>query len=363
MKRTFRYPLRQTQEQETVLNLWLSRCCELYNAALQERRDAWRKQRKSISYKTQTASLTTIRRADPSHECVSVEAQRSALRRLDLAFGAFFRRVKSGGTPGFPRFRPARSYCSLSIGRVLPKGSRFRVPRLGLVRFHEYRPLLGRVLDTTLRRDATGRWWVCFSCDLGATPEAAPARSVVGVDVGLETFATLSDGQRIDNPRFFRSAEAKLADRQRAMERKHRGSKSRRRARILVAKAHQRIKNQRLDFARKLAAGLFGRFDLVAFEDLSIRKMVQHSTLAKSIHDAAWGTFIEALTLKAESAGKWAVPVDPRGTSQRCPQCGAVKRKELSEREHRCDCGCVMHRDHAAALNIRALGVSAVEAA
>jgi putative transposase len=362
MKRTFRYPLHPTAAQAAVIETWLGMCCDLYNAALQERRDAWVKQRVSIGYNNQSASLTEIRASDAAAASVSVEAQRSALRRVDRAFRDFFCRCKKGSTPGFPRFRSRCRYNSFAVGRVLPQGDRLRIPKLGLLKFRPYRPLCGRVLETTIRRDATGRWWVCFACDVGAAPARAPVRSLVGVDVGLEAFATLSDGTRIDNPRFFKSARAKLADRQRAVERKRNGSKARQRARLSVARAHQKIKNQRLDFARKLSAGLFARYDLVAFEDLNIKGLAT-GMLAKSVKDAAWGVFIRALTLKAESAGKWAVPVDPRGTSQRCPQCGAVKRKELSEREHRCDCGCVMHRDHAAALNIKALGVSAVEAA
>lgn len=362
MKRTFRYPLRPTADQAQALSSYLASCCELYNAALQERRDAWSKRRVFIGYNAQCASLTEIRASDETVSSVSITAQRSALRRLDHAFADFFRRCERGEKAGYPRFRLQRRYDSFAIGRACPQGNRVWVPKIGSVKFRDYRPLIGRVTETTIRRDAAGKWWVCFTCDLGAAPDRAPVCSLVGVDVGLEAFATLSDGTRVDNPRFFKSAAAKLADRQRAMGRKRKGSKSRHRARVLVVKAHQRIKNQRLDFARKLAAGLFGRYDLVAFEDLNIKGLAA-GMLAKSVNDAAWGVFIQALTLKAESAGKWAVPVDPRGTSQRCPQCGAVRRKELSEREHRCDCGCVMHRDHAAALNIKALGVSAVEAA
>jgi putative transposase len=362
MNRTFRYPLRPTIEQGKTLDRWLAACCELYNAALQERRDAWAKQKVSIGRYDQQMSLTIIRSQDPSMAEVSLEAQRSALSRLERAFRGFFRRVQSGDVPGFPRFRSSRRYDSMGIGRVVPRGNHLRVPKLGLVKFHDYRPVKGRVLETTLRRDSTGKWWVCFACDVGVEPSKAPVRSMVGVDVGLEAFATLSDGARVENPRFFRIAQERLARRQRSVETKKRGSASRRRARMLVARAHQRIKNQRLDFARKLAAGLFARYDLIAVEDLNIKGLAA-GMLSKSVNDAAWGVFIRALTLKAESAGKWAVPVDPRGTSQRCPECGAVKRKGLSEREHRCSCGCVLHRDHAAALNVLALGASAVEAA
>ncbi len=177
--------------------------------------------------------------------------------------------------------------------------------------------------------------------------------------MGLEAFATLSNGERVENPRFFRASEELLARRQQSLARKRRGSISRQAAKRLVARTHERVRNQRLDFARKLACVLFERFDLVAHEDLTISHMVR-GNLGKSIHDAAWGQFLRALSCKAESAGKWCVPVDPRGTSQRCSSCGAVVKKALDERQHCCpSCGFVTHRDHNAALNIIALGLSA----
>jgi putative transposase len=199
-------------------------------------------------------------------------------------------------------------------------------------------------------------WSVSFVCDLGEMPAKVPVRSAVGVDVGLEAFATLSNGERVENPHFGRESAETVARRQRSLARKRFGSGGRREARRLVARAYEHIRNQRLDFARKLAVALLFRFDLVAYEDLVISRMV-HGILAKSIHDAAWGVFLRCLTLKAEEAGRWAVAVDPRGTSQACPVCGAVATKPLSQREHRCDCGFVAHRDHAAAQVILGRGL------
>lgn len=361
MIRTFRYPLRPTVAQTEVLARWLGMCCDLYNGALQHRRDAWRKQRANIGYNQQTTELTELRGSDPEWAAVSLEAQRSALARLDRAFKAFFRRLKSGAKPGFPRFRSRHRYDSFGIGRIAPAGKRVRVPKLGSIKFHEYRPLRGKVLSATVGRDARG-WYVSFACDIGAAPPKVAVHSVVGVDVGIESLATLSTGEHIENPRYFREGEATLKRRQQALARRRRGSRSRQRARRLVARARLHVRNQRLDYARKVAIDMVGRFDLIAHEDLNIRGMV-HGNLAKSIHDAAWGQLIRCIQLKAEEAGKWVVPVDPRGTSQRCPACGETKRKALSEREHRCACGFTAHRDHAAALNVLALGVSAVEAA
>jgi putative transposase len=357
MIRTYRYPLQPTRAQEAVMSGWLRACQQLYNAGLEERTDAWRRQRVSVTRVGQQKELTELRAADPAWEAVPVWVARSALARLDRAFQSFFRRVRAGEAPGYPRFRSRDRYDSFDLGSSLPRvaGDRVHLPKLGAVRFRKYRELRGVVRHVSVRRTA-GRWHVCFACDLGAAPEKLPVRSVVGVDLGLEAFATLSTGERVDNPRFFRKAEAVLAHRQQRLARKKRGSTSRQRAKLLVARAHGHVRNQRVDFARKLAGQLFGRYDLVAHEDLSISRMV-HGNLAKSIHDAAWGMFLRCLALKAEEAGRHAIAVDPRGTSQACPECGAVAAKPLEQREHRCACGFTAHRDHAAALCILGRGL------
>jgi putative transposase len=237
-------------------------------------------------------------------------------------------------------------------------GDRALLTRLGPVKFKLYRPLRGEVLDIVVRREGE-RWFVCFQCDLGEAPEkVAPVRAV-GLDVGLSSLATLSTGAFIVNPRYYRESEAVLRRRQQALSRKRKGSRSRRRAVALVRKAHTRVRNQRLDYARKVACDLVSRFDLIAFEALNIQGLAS-SALAKSIRDAGWRILLHAIACKAESAGKHAVAVDPRGTSQECSACGAKVPKDLSERTHRCACGCVLDRDHNAALNILARGRRAV---
>jgi len=365
MVRTFRYPLLPTSSQEATLEHWLVLCQRLYNGALEQRKDAWRKQKKSVTRYDQQKELTQLRKEAPEYDAVSARALRSSLHRLDEAFRGFFRRLKRGEKPGFPRFRSRDRYDSMGIGRVLPegdKGDRVRVPNLGLVRFKLYRPLNGVVRDVTLKRTAK-RWYVCFSVDLGEAPPKRVVRSATGIDVGLTTFATMADGSTIENPRYMQAAAEKLAERQRRLARKKRGSGGRRKAKQLVARAHEHIRNQRLDFARKASKALFERYDLIAHEDLNIRGMV-HGNLAKSIHDAAWGVFLRCLALKAEEAGAYLVAVDPRGTTKRCSRCGDDVPKTLSEREHVCDrCGLRLGRDHNAAINIHALGLSAAPAA
>lgn len=364
MTRGFKYPLRPTRAQAAVLSRWLGVCCDLYNAALQERRDAWRIAGKHVGRFDQERQLTEVREADPEIAAVPRDVACSAIRRVDLAFQGFFRRCKSGETPGHPRFRSRRRYDSFTFNLInfggSVDGNQVRVPKLGAVRFHRYRPVEGEPRTVTIRREAVG-WSVSICCELGDAPAKAIVRSAAGIDLGLTTFATLSDGAEVANPRWFRAGAAQLKRRQQMLARRQRGSVSRERARIQVARAYEHVANQRKDFGRKLACSLFRRYDLIAHEDLEIRRMVGGS-FAKSIGDAAWGVFLHALHCKAERAGKHAIAVDPRGTTQRCSGCGQKVPKGIGDRVHACDCGVTLGRDHNAAVNILALGRSAVEA-
>ncbi len=370
MIRSYRYPLHPTKAQEAVLLFWLASCCDLYNAALQERRDAWRLQLRSITYYDQTKSLTEIRANEETMAGVPAQVARSALDRVNKAFQGFFSRCKRGAKPGFPRFKPKRRYDSFSLGQhaarahhsgTLIQGQRVKLPKLGLVkvRFHRPIPEGAKILDVVVRRELD-KWFVIFQCDLGDAPAkpdvtTIPASRQVGIDVGLSALATLSTGEVIPNPRHGRDMAAVLARRQRALARKRKGSKSRRKALLLVQKAHATITNRRKDHHRKVAASLVRRYDLICMEDLAITKMV-HGTLAYSFHDAGCGELRRCIEHKAESAGVHVVVVDPAGTTIECSACNARIPKTLAERTHRCACGLVLGRDHNAAINILARG-------
>ena len=358
MIRSYKYPLEPNRRQAALLEEWLERCRSLYNVALEERRECWRMARKRISYNDQTRELTELRQSDPRYGEMPVEVCRSPLRTLQRAFEGFFRRIKRRKTPGYPRFKGLGRLGSFGIGRPGVEGKKVRLPKLGLVKFRKYRELGGPILEARVGLRA-GKWYVSFSCDVGQAPPKAPLRNPVGIDLGLRSFATLSDGTTVENPRFFREGEALLARRQRALSRKQKGSDGRRAARLLVQKAHEHIHHQRLDFARKLSAEIFRFNDGVFYEDLNIRGLAR-GRLAKSVQDASWGIFIRTLVCKAECAGTWAVKVNPRGTSVRCSGCGRPVAKDLSETVHRCPgCRLEMDRDLNAARNILALGRSA----
>lgn len=309
MIRTFRYPLHPTVAQEAVLLSWLGQCCDLYNAALQERRDAWRKQHVNVGHYDQYKSLTEWRGSDPGARAVPAWVQRSPLDRVDLAFKSFFRRCKAGQTPGYPRFRSKKRYDSFTVPDAKVVGNRVSLPKLPSIRFNQYRPLQGRILTVTVRRDSVGSWWVSFTCDLGAAPPKVEPVSVVGIDVGLKSLAVTSDGEVIENQRYSAVSAEKLARAQRILARRKRGSRSRERARVQVAKAHRHVQNQRLDCARKVAVSLVSKYDVIAHEDLQIRAM-SRGLFAKGIHDAGWGVLLHCISCKAESAGKHVVAVD-----------------------------------------------------
>lgn len=353
MHRTFTLRLRPSKAQCAAFEAILVDSCETYNAALQERRDAWKVCRKRISYEDQTAQLTELRK-DPRFAAIAVDIQREPLRRLDRAFRAFCRRVKAGEKPGYPRFRSRHRYDSFTFGRVRIRDGEIHVPSVGWFRFKASQEIIGTPRTATVQRSGK-KWRIRLVCDVGQAPSRGPVHSGVGIDLGLSKFITLSDGTSVANPRWTRKHEARVAAANRLLARKQRRSKNRLRAKEVLRRAHQRAADARRNFCHHLSKWLVSEYDLIAFEDLNIRGMVR-GNLAKSILDAAWAELIWQLTYKAESAGKWAIPVNPKGTTVRCSQCGADVRKTLRDRRHVCGCGASLDRDHNAAVNILRLG-------
>lgn len=360
IRQSFKYRLYPTKAQAEILNGQLAEACRLYNAALQERRDAWRLERKSIKLYDQTYQLKDIRAAGdlglPSYDIAH-----EVLTRVDKAFKAFFRRLKEkNGRAGFPRFRSSRRYDSLThphggASCKIVGGRKLKVFGVGLIRVKLHRPVEGKIKTLTIKREA-GRWFAVFVCECEAKPlPICDAR--VGVDVGLAAFATLDDGTEIENPRYFKKAQAKLRRAQRRVARRKKGSNRRRKAVQLLQRIHAHVRNQRADFHHKISRRLVNGHGLIAVEDLNVKGLAA-SKLAKSVNDAGWSAFTFMLSYKAESAGRQLVKVDARGTSQRCP-CGAAVPKDLSRRRHKCDaCGLDVGRDHASAMEILRLGLS-----
>lgn len=348
MIKTFRYRIYPTKRQEQILNDQLAVCCELYNAALQERRDAWQRERKSISYFDQTVQLIEIKAVRQDVAAISANVLENTLKRVHLAFAGFFRRVSQREKAGHPRFRSVARYNSLTfrqIGKALT-GNKLRLTRIGPVKIRLHRTIAGVIKTLTVKREA-GRWFALFVVECDAAPLPFNPH-MVGVDVGLSSFATLSDGTTIENPRWFRAAQAKLRRLQRRVARRKKGSNRRRKAVRMLQRFHNHVRDQRRDFHHKESRKIVNQNGLIAVEDLNVKGLAR-SRLSKSVNDAGWANFLFMLAYKAESAGRVFVKVDPQGTSQTC-LCGAAVPKTLAMREHICkECGLIADRDHVSA--------------
>ena len=355
-RRTFKYRLYTNRRQREKLQATLEVCRELYNAAVQERREAWSSHRKSIHYVEQANQLPDIKAVREDVRAVHSQVLQDVLRRIDKTFQAFFLRCRRGQVPGFPRFRSKSRYDSFTYPQAGFKLSgRLLLSKIGEIKMKLHRPVKGEIKTLTIKREQ-GMWYACFSCVV--EPEPLPANDkAVGLDVGLRSFVTLNDGTEIGNPRLFQKAQRRLRRAQRRVARREKFSKRWKKAALLVAKIHRKVFNQRNDFQHKLSREIVNNYGMIFVEDLNV-KGLSRGLFSKSVHDAGWAAFFQKLSYKAASAGRWFLPVDARGTSQRCP-CGAPNIKRLSDREHVClHCGLVTTRDHASAMEILRLGLS-----
>lgn len=359
-KKAFKYRLYPTQPQLRDLDRTLMLCRRLYNAALQERRDAYRKAGKTVGFYEQKKWLPEIRADLPEYKGVHSQVLQNVIERVDLAFQGFFRRVKNGETSGYPRFKGRERYDSFTFPqagttgvKLQEGGKRVLLHGIGSVKVKLHRPLEGKLKTATVKREGE-HWYIVFTCqvDLQPLPENQDA---VGIDLGTNPhFLVTSEGEMVRAPRYFSKAQAQLATAQRSLARKKRGSHRRKQARRRVAKLHRKIANQRKNFHHKLARHLVNRYGTIVHEDLNILALSRSYT-AKGIHDAGWGQFLAILAYKAEEAGRRVVGVDPKHTSQDCPVCGHREKRPLWVREFTCPaCGASLHRDVAAAINILA---------
>jgi putative transposase len=386
MRRAYTFRLRPTSRQHVALGQCLASHRELYNAALQERKDAWRLRGVGVSYGDQSAQLKEIRRVRPDVATWSFSSQQATLRRLNRAFAGFYRRVRASEAPGYPRFKSAQRFDSVEWPkdgdgcRWLPEAGRVYLQGIGHVKATVHRRVEGRVKTIQVRREGR-RWMLVLSCDQVAPRPLEPTGSAVGVDVGIASFATTSDGRQVSNPGYGRVAAAKLATAQQVLVRKRQGSNNRRRARATVAARHRRIANQRRNFHHQAARALVARYDLLVVEDLKIRNMVRRPAprpdpdepgrflpngaaaktgLNRSIHDAGWARFVSILRAKAEEAGRVVIDVDARHTSDRCEACGhTAKENRVSQAVFSCRrCGHAVNADEHAARNILRAGLA-----
>jgi putative transposase len=298
----------------------------------------------------------------PEYAAIHSHVLQDALARLDKTYQAFFRRVKAGEKAGLPRCQARDRYHSFTYkefgnGATLDNGY-LVLSKIGRLVVRWSRPLEGAPNTVTISREADG-WYVCFSCAAVPVQPLPVTGQETGVDLGIEAFATLSDGTRIFHPGWYRQAERALKIAQRRVSRRKKGSARRQKAITLLARAHQKVRRRRADFHHKTALALVRENDVIYYEDLQTANMLKNRHLAKSVQDAGWSAFLRILAFKAAYAGKRAVAVPPAYTSQICSGCGVLVAKGLSVRWHSCpECGTGLHRDHNAAKNIERLGQS-----
>jgi putative transposase len=355
MIKTFRYRLYPSKPQTRLLERTLETCRRWYNQCLAERQDAYEQRGETISKYQQLRRVKEVRATNPYAKDVNSHVLQVVVADLDKAFQAFFRRVKAGETPGYPRFKGRNRFDSFGFKQYgcgfKVDGRRLRLSRIGRVAVRWHRRMEGQIKTVRIVRRA-GKWYACFACEVAPTPLPATGQEV-GVDVGITHLITTSDGETVAHPQFYRRGQRRLRVAQRRLARRTKGGKNRRKAVQMLQRQHERIANQRKDFLNKLAHTLIVRYDRIALEDLRITGMVRNRYLAKSILDAGWGYLMQRLMSKAVETDRVVLLVDSWQTSKTCSQCGRVFAEQtLADRWFACSCGFSLDRDHNAARNI-----------
>jgi putative transposase len=326
----------------------------------------WESEKKNVSKYDSHLLLPTWKAERPELKGVFSQVLQNAQERIDLAFKAFFRRVKNHENPGYPRFKGKGNYDSFTYpqsGFSVKDNKTLYLSKIGDVKIKIHREIEGQIKRLTVLRTIRNKWYVTFSVEQETIFIPSDNGPVIGIDLGLESFLTFSDGSKVDNPRFFRSEEHLLAKKQSRRDKLPKGSVERKKTTRVIQRIHERITNKRSNFAHQLSHKLVTKYSVVCLEDLNIKSMLRDGTrgLSKSISDASWNLLLRLISYKAESAGSKAIFVDPRNTSQMCSFCGAMVPKQLKDRIHKCPfCGLEMDRDKNAAINILRLGLQSV---
>ena len=361
MYRTYKYRLITNKQTKSDLENLLEDQRFLYNSALEHRRTLWKKYGKSTNYQSQCKELTNLRRSDESYRDVPANLQRGTLKRVDNSYQSFFRRVKKGEKPGYPRFKGKGWFDTLEFAEfsgITLKGNRLKSKAFGSLRVHFHRDMPeGKIKTAKLVRNIKG-WYVCFSIEV-PTPKKREIKTMVGGDPGLRNLMTLSTGEEIPSLKAARKAERKLKLAQQKVSRCKKRSNGRRKARQNLQRANLKVKNQRQTYAHQVSAKIIREFDLIAVEDTKIKQMMESNKvkrrkgLNRTTADASIATLIFYLSYKAENAGKTFIRVAAPYTTQDCSGCGRREKKELGEEMHNClNCGLSLSRDHNAAINV-----------
>ena len=360
MLKSFKFRIYPTSSQERKLLGIIKLCQELYNGALQERIAYYKTFGKSLSLYDQIISLPKIKEICPEYKEVYSQVLRDPLTRLDKGYKNFFRRVKAGDAPGFPRFQSCKRYSSFTYpqsGFRINK-DRLHLSKLGAIKISLHREIVGKIKACTIIKSFTNKWYACFACEISeqALPKTGRA---IGIDLGIKNYIVSSDNEVVDNPKTLNKYLMKLAK----ASRRHSKKKSNA-SRLHTARLHEKVVNIRTDWQHKVANQIVKNYDIIILEKLNIQNMQVSKTLGSNmkrhISDASWGRLIQFISYKAEYADKQVVLVDPANTSKMCSRCGNIKNNlSLSDRTYRCDqCGLETDRDFNASLNIKAKGLA-----
>ncbi len=368
MRKSFKYRLYPSKKQISIFNQTLNNCRWLYNHLLEQRKNAWEQNKKSISCFEQCNTFKLLKQEKPNLKIVYSQVLQNVAIRIDFAFKAFFRRTKVGEKPGYPRFRGKFRYDSFTYPqkgfKIIEEKNIIQLSKIGKIKIVYHRQIRGNIKTCTIRKTRTNKWFIIFSCEIKNTlPIKISIKNKVGIDMGLESFATLSNNKKIETPHFFRKEEKTLAKAQRKFSKQEKRTNKRKKLGKIVCHIHERISNKRHNFIHQLSHNLVKNFDFIAIENLSINNMKKNNfhNINKSIGDAAWRMFLDNISYKAAWAGKKCIKVNPAYTSQTCSQCGHRHKLKLSERIFKCPyCHLSLNRDYNASLNILTLGMQSL---
>jgi putative transposase len=355
--RIFKYRLYPSKSQEQNLFRVLDAGRGLYNMALAERKYGYQREGRNVTVAELEALAKQYRTTFPYARQMHSQTAQSVVKQVDEAYQAFFRRVKAGEKPGYPRFKGRNQFHSFEFKQfgktgAFLDGKRLKLFGIGRVRVRWHRPIEGTIKTVRILHKA-GRWYACFACEIPDPEPRQRTGAIVGIDLGITAMLTTSEGEKEHNPAYYRRSQARLRRLQRKLSRAKRGSHNRKKVLMQVQRQQEHVANQRKDYLHKLTYKLIDTYDGIAIENLQVRNMVRNHRLSKSILDSGWGIFKGYLMYKAESAGREVALVNPAYTSSHCRNCGRTfPNFDLSVRWVECACGLSLDRDHHSALKI-----------
>lgn len=365
--KTIKCRIYPTKKQQTIFNQTLNECRWLYNYVLEWHNNNYKKNKKYVGYHSTTKLIPILKQNRDTLHNVHAQVLQNVIMRVDKTYQNFFSRIKNKENPGFPRFKSKNRYQSFTYpqtGHCGPKlninNSKIYLPKIGNINIKLHR-IPENIKRVTISKSSTEKWFICFDCDMVGILLPNNTQQI-GIDVGLESFATFNNSVKIENPRFFKISEKKIKKTCQKLSKQEKYSQQWKKSKKVLAHIHKQIQNKRSNFTHQLSRNIINNYGIIAIEDLSINCMIKKKKyLAKSINDVAWNSFAKQLMYKAVEAGRQLVKVNPAYTSQDCSQCGYRVEKKLSDRMHHCpNCELLLDRDINAARNILRLGLQSL---